>query len=141
LRESTRREQLFWLVAVQREKRLEAARLRRGSREETEKEKENKAMKKFLMAALVASMLIPAASFAQVGVVVRVHPPAPIVEHYGPPPHRGWVWAGGYHRWDGARYVWVPGQWMRPPRPHAVWVQGHWRSRRGGWVFVEGHWR
>ncbi|MGB6975424.1 MAG: hypothetical protein WBD67_12150 [Terracidiphilus sp.] len=98
-------------------------------------------MKKFLMAALVAGMLIPATGFAEVGVVVRVHPPAPVVERHGPAPRRGVVWIGGYQRWDGARYAWEPGRWVRPPRPHAVWVEGHWRQRRGGWVFVEGRWR
>ena len=64
-------------------------------------------MKKIALAVLLALTLLPAASFAQVGVVVRVGPPAPIVEHYGPPPHPGYVWIAGYHRWDGARYVWV----------------------------------
>ena len=98
-------------------------------------------MKKFLMAALVAGMLMPAAGFAQVGVVVRVRPPAAVVEHPGRAPRRGFVWVGGYQRWDGARYVWVPGRWVRPPRARARWVPAHWRERRGGWVFVEGHWR
>jgi hypothetical protein len=78
---------------------------------------------------------------AQAQVVIRVAPPAPVVEHYGPRPHPGYVWVGGYHRWDGARYVWTPGYWAAPPRPHAVWVAGHYVHRGGGWVFVEGHWR
>jgi hypothetical protein len=48
---------------------------------------------------------------------------------------------GGYQRWDGGRYLWVPGRWAAPPRPHAVWVPGHWRHARGGYVWIEGHWR
>lgn len=63
-------------------------------------------MKKIALAALLAFTLLPAASNAQV--YVRVGPPAPIVERRPPPPERGYVWVGGYHRWDGARYVWVP---------------------------------
>jgi len=98
-------------------------------------------MKKILSAVVLALCLAPAAAFAQVGVVVRVGPPAPIVEHYGPAPHPGWVWIGGYHRWDGGRYVWVPGYWAAPPHPHAVWVPHRWEHRHGGWVLVEGHWR
>lgn len=98
-------------------------------------------MKKTVLACLLALSLAPAASFAQVGVVVHIGPPAPIVEHYGPPPHPGYVWVAGYHRWDGQRYVWVHGYWARPPRPGAVWVAHHWVHRRGGWVLVEGHWR
>lgn len=96
-------------------------------------------MKKMLMAALIACMLAPAAAFAQV--VVRVGPPAPIIERPGPPPQRGYVWIAGYHRWNGARYVWVPGRWMVPPRPHAHWVPAHWVHRRRGWMLIEGHWR
>lgn len=98
-------------------------------------------MKKLLMAALLAAMLIPATGFAEVGVVVRVRPPAPVVERPGPIPRRGFVWIGGYQRWNGARYVWVPGRWVRPPHRHARWVPAHWRHVRHGWVFVEGHWR
>lgn len=96
-------------------------------------------VKKIALAALLAFVLLPAASNAQV--YVRIGPPAPIVEHYGPPPHPGYVWVAGYHRWDGARYVWVPGYYAAPPRPHAVWVAHHWVHRHGGWVLVEGHWR
>ncbi len=91
------------------------------------------------MALLLAITLLPAAAFGQV--VIRIGPPAPIVERPGPRPGAGFVWIGGYHRWDGGRYVWVPGRWDRPPRPHARWVAPHYTHRRGGYVFVEGHWR
>ena len=98
-------------------------------------------MKKIALVVLFAVCLAPAASFAQVGIVVRVAPPAPIVEHYGPPPHPGMVWISGYNNWDGHRYVWVKGYWHRPPRRGAVWVAHHWVQRGGGWVMVQGHWR
>lgn len=74
-------------------------------------------------------------------VVVRVAPPAPLVETAPPSPHRGWVWIHGYHRWDGRSYVWVSGRWAAPPRPRARWVDGHWVHRRGGYVWVDGRWR
>lgn len=96
-------------------------------------------MKKFVLALMLAISLAPAASFAQV--VVRVGPPAPIVERHGPRPGPGFVWISGYHRWDGAHYVWVPGRWDRPPHPGAVWVAHRWVHRNGGYVLVEGHWR
>lgn len=96
-------------------------------------------MKKIASAVLLAFALLPAASFAQV--YVRIGPPAAVVERPGPPPQRGFVWIGGYQRWDGGRYVWVPGHYERPPRPHAVWVPHRWVHRHGGWVMVEGHWR
>jgi hypothetical protein len=72
---------------------------------------------------------------------VRVGPPAPIVEARVVAPGPGYVWVQGYHRWDGGRYVWVPGRWELPPRARAVWVPAHWQRDRRGWYFVEGHWR
>jgi WXXGXW repeat (2 copies) len=96
-------------------------------------------VKKFLPALLLAAALMPAASFAQV--VVRVGPPAAIVETRPARPGGEFVWVDGYHRWDGARYVWVPGRWDRPPHHGQRWVAHHWVHRNGGYVMVEGHWR
>ena len=47
----------------------------------------------------------------------------------------------GYHRWNGHRYVWVRGHWVRPPHPGAVWVAHRWEQRGDGWVLIEGHWQ
>lgn len=96
-------------------------------------------MKKTAFAALLALALLPAASFAQV--VIRIGPPAPVVEHYGPPPHEGWVWQPGFHEYVNGAYVWRPGHWARPPYPGAVWVPHHYVRRDGGWVLIRGHWR
>ena len=63
-----------------------------------------------LIAGLVGAAAIPAAADAQV--YVRVGPPRPIFERRPPPPQYGYVWHAGYHRWDGARYVWVPGRYF-----------------------------
>ena len=96
-------------------------------------------VKKTALSLLLAICLLPAAAMAQV--IVRVAPPAPIVEEHHHPPHPGWVWRDGYHRWDGHRYIWVHGTWVNPPRPDAVWVPHHWEQRNGGWILIEGHWR
>ena len=96
-------------------------------------------MKNFALAALLVFAALPAASNAQV--YVRVGPPPVVVERHGRPPQRGFVWVPGYQRWDGGRYVWVPGRYERPPHPRAVWVPHRWVHRHGGWVLVEGHWR
>jgi hypothetical protein len=96
-------------------------------------------MKKIALAVLLALTMVPAASFAQVA--IRIGPPAPVYERPGPPPGRGFVWIGGYQRWDGARYAWVPGHYERPPHPGAHWVAHRYVHRHGGYVFVEGHWR
>lgn len=102
-------------------------------------------MKKPVLTLLLAAAIAPVAAFApavaSAQVVVQVGPPAPIVERRPPPPDRSYVWVDGYHRWDGGRYVWVPGRWDRPPHPGAHWVAHRWEHRHGGWVMVEGHWR
>ena len=98
-------------------------------------------MKKHILIAASVIFLSVAAANAQV--VVRIGPPPPVREvvPVPPPEHRDWVWVGGFHRWDGAHYVWVPGHYMEPPHPHARWVPGHWDHHHEGYVWVEGHWR
>jgi WXXGXW repeat (2 copies) len=96
-------------------------------------------VKKTALALLLALCTAPAALMAQV--VVRIAPPAPVVEVHDHPPHAGWVWNDGYQRWDGHRYVWTKGRWVKPPHPGAVWVAHRWERRNGGYVMVEGHWR
>ncbi len=100
-------------------------------------------MKKFALAAICFAGLTSGlmTNAAQAQVVIRVAPPPPIVEHYGPAPRPGYVWVGGYHRWDGGRYVWIPGYWAAPPRPHAVWVPGRYYRYHGGYAWREGRWR
>jgi hypothetical protein len=70
-------------------------------------------VKKIAMALLLALMLAPAASFAQM--MIRVGPPPPVYERRGPPPGEGYVWQDGYRRYDGGQYVWTPGHYERPP--------------------------
>ena len=91
---------------------------------------------------LVFAFLLTAGLASAQGVVIRVAPPAPVrVGVVGVAPGPGFVWVEGYHAWQGGAYAWVPGRWVRPPRPRAFWVRPHYRRVRGGWVFVPGHWR
>ncbi|WP_263357316.1 hypothetical protein [Acidicapsa ligni] len=96
-------------------------------------------MKKYILALLLAISLAPVASIAQV--VVQIRPPAPVYERRGRPPGVGYIWIGGYQRWDGRRYVWTPGRWDRPPRRGARWIAPRWERRRGRYVFHDGRWR
>lgn len=80
------------------------------------------------------------AGVAEAQVYVHVGPPRPIVERR-PPPRPGYEWRAGYQRWDGSRYVWVPGEYIAPPRRGVHWHNGYWRHTRRGHVWVEGYWR
>ena len=96
-----------------------------------------------LAPALLAGALAAGACTTQVrgAVYVPTAPPPPVAEVAPASPGPGYVWIAGYHRWDGARYVWVGGRWEIGPSPRARWVPGHWRHDRGGWTWVPGHWR
>jgi hypothetical protein len=96
-------------------------------------------LRRGLIGLVFASALTFSAGAADV--IVRVAPPAAIVETRPAAPGAGYVWQAGYHRWNGTAYAWVPGKWELPPRPHARWVAHRWVKRGGGWVFVEGRWR
>jgi hypothetical protein len=94
-------------------------------------------------AALVVagSLLAGCAAASPARLYVRVAPPRAVVEARVAAPGPGYVWVGGFHRWDGARYVWTPGRWSAPPRPHARWTAGHWSHDRRGWYWLDGRWR
>ena len=92
-------------------------------------------------AAVFAGALTASTASALPRVYVKIAPPAPIAEVRVVAPGPRHVWIGGYHRWDGRAYVWVPGRWALPPRAGVVWVAGHWKHGPHGWYWVEGHWR
>jgi len=97
-------------------------------------------MKNVMLKAVCGFCLAAATAAAGAQVYVRVGPPPRPREVVPVNPHPGWVWHEGYHRWDGRRYVWVPGEYVAPPRPGVRWVPGHWDRRHGGYVWIEGHW-
>ncbi len=102
-------------------------------------------MRKPLLQAMMIAGLIGAAAVApfpaEAQVYVRVGPPRPLYERRPPPPRAGYAWHAGYQRWDGSRYVWTPGEYVAPPRPHAYWVQGRWVNGPRGYYWREGYWR
>lgn len=95
----------------------------------------------FTRAVLCGALLLGSvAGVAQT--VIRVAPPPPArVGVVGVAPGPGYVWIGGYQSWNGSRYVWVAGRWVRRPRPNAVWVAPRYVHRGGGWVYYKGYWR
>jgi hypothetical protein len=97
-------------------------------------------MRKIVVSTLLGLGLLLGSAYGD-EVIIRTRPPHAIVETRIARPSRDHVWIGGYHRWDGNAYVWTPGRWELPPRPHAVWVAPRYVHRNGGYVFVEGRWR
>lgn len=102
-----------------------------------------------IRAALVCSLIVgvlvtaQAASAAMVVSVAPVPPPPPPRVVVAPAPGGGFVWVAGFYQWNGRAYVWLPGRWVRPPYPHAVWVPATvtYVPARHGYVFVAGYWR
>jgi hypothetical protein len=97
-------------------------------------------LKQSLAALLIGAGMTTMSALAA-EVVVRVAPPAAIVEHRSASPGRDYVWIPGYHNWDGHRHVWVAGRWELPPHAHARWEAHRWERRGDGWVLIQGHWR
>ncbi|HKF45592.1 MAG TPA: hypothetical protein VKG01_21065 [Thermoanaerobaculia bacterium] len=100
--------------------------------------------KRLLCSLAVAAMLIAAMAppaIAGARVYVSIAPPPLVVETRAVAPGPTHVWVGGYHRWDGRAYVWVPGRWAVPPHAHGHWAAGHWGHNHHGYYWVEGHWR
>ena len=73
-------------------------------------------------------------------VVVQQPPPSPPVEVIPPAPGGPYYWVPGYWSWQG-QWVWVPGVWAVRPHPQAVWYNGHWERRHGGYIWIGGRWR
>ncbi|OOG61540.1 hypothetical protein B0E46_16360 [Rhodanobacter sp. B04] len=67
--------------------------------------------------------------------VVAPQPPPPMFVENVVERRPGFIWAHGYWRWDGRRYVAERGHW-EPVRPGYHYVHPHWEQRRDGW-----HWR
>src|SRR5690349_17379375 len=93
---------------------------------------------------LLAALLVVAGSGSVGAQPYPMAPPPAMPYEAVPPPPPGpavMAWRPGHWRWTGRAYVWVPGHYLRGPRPGAVWVPGHWVDRHGRWVWIEGHWR
>lgn len=98
-------------------------------------------MKRFLP--VVCAIVLTIATAHAQPLPPRMGPPPPPQEVIPafPAAHPNWAWRGGYYRWHGQRYVWVPGSYIAPPHTGYRWYPGHWRQTPHGWVWVEGRWR
>jgi len=84
-------------------------------------------------------LLLPSASFAQIGISVTIAPPALLVYDQPVCPGDGYLWTPGYWAWDGD-YYWVSDAWVMPPQVGYLWTPGYWGWGGGGFMFNEGYW-
>lgn len=89
---------------------------------------------------LLVLCLIPAASFAQVAISIRIGPPALPVYTQPPCPTEGYLWTPGYWAYGPAGYYWVPGVWVAPPRVGLLWTPGYWGFAGGVYGWHAGYW-
>jgi hypothetical protein len=97
-------------------------------------------MRRFLLSGVVAATLSLGAC-AGGGYYAYSAPPPARVEVRGIAPGPGYTWIDGYYAYRGNSYIWVPGSWVRPPRPRAVWVAPRWEQRNGRYYYHRGQWR
>lgn len=91
--------------------------------------------------AMILAVLIILVSLGAKAQVVVVRPAVPVMVKPACPA-AGYVWVAGSWQWNRKmrNYRWVEGYWVKPRRHGAVWVEGHWRTARGGWRYIPGHW-
>ena len=87
----------------------------------------------------LATLFLSTASFAEVGVSVRIAPPELPVYEQPLCPGDGYMWAPGYWGWDDD-YYWVPGTWVMPPGVGYLWTPGYWGWGDDGYFFNDGYW-
>lgn len=51
------------------------------------------------------------------------------------------VWVQGYWVYRRGGYAWVPGRWEVPPPQYHQYVAAHWQRRGRGYVYVHGYWQ
>src|SRR5207245_857131 len=76
----------------------------------------------------------PASAVVVTSVPATPPPPTTEASVASVSPGSEYVWVKVYYNWDGSRYEWVPGTWVRTPSPSVVWVPAHWQSTNGGYI-------
>jgi WXXGXW repeat (2 copies) len=87
-------------------------------------------------------LAMSATSFAQIGISIRIGPPALPVYEQPPCPAEGYIWTPGYwaYDYDYADYYWVPGTWVLAPEPGFFWTPAYWGWGGDRFIFHEGYW-
>ena len=93
-----------------------------------------------LLFAGVMLMVMPAASFAQIGISIGIGPPPLPVYEQPPCPSEGYLWTPGYWAYGDDGYYWVPGTWVLAPEPGFLWTPAWWGWGGDRFFFHEGYW-
>jgi len=87
-------------------------------------------------------LCMSAAAVGQVGIAIRIGPPAIPVYEQPICPGDGYLWAPGYwaYDYDINDYYWVPGTWVLAPEVGYLWTPGWWGWGGDAFIFHEGFW-
>jgi hypothetical protein len=88
----------------------------------------------------LAFFALSAASFAQIGISIRIGPPTLPVYEQPLCPGDGYLWTPGYWAYGDDGYFWVPGTWVLAPEPGFLWTPGYWGWGGEAFLFHEGFW-
>jgi hypothetical protein len=102
-------------------------------------------MRTWLIRSLVlffVMLLMSAAAFAGVGIVITIAPPPLPVYDQPICPGDGYFWTPGYWAWgdDFDDYYWVPGTWVLAPEVGFFWTPGYWGWINGSYTWYDGWW-
>jgi hypothetical protein len=95
---------------------------------------------RWTLIALVMFFGLVAQSFGQIGISVRIGPPALPVYDQPICPGDGYLWTPGYWAYADDDYYWVPGTWVEPPQVGFLWTPGYWGWGGSAFFFHEGYW-
>ncbi len=95
-----------------------------------------------LLFVVLLMVVASAASFAQIGISIRVGPPPLPVYEQPLCPGDGYIWTPGYwaYDYDVSDYYWVPGTWVEAPQVGYLWTPGYWGWGGDRFLFHEGYW-
>jgi hypothetical protein len=88
---------------------------------------------------VLPALVLPAASFAQVGISITIGPPPLPVYAQPPCPAPGYAWTPGYWAYGPQGYFWVPGTWVVAP-VGLLWTPGYWGWGGGVYLWHAGYW-
>ena len=96
-------------------------------------------MKKNILFGSVLILALGISSCTTERVVVErpADPPAVVVK---PESHPHKIYVDYEYRWQGGKYVLVPGHYIKERRGK-VWVPGHWAQKQKGYQWVPGRWK